>query len=135
MTEHDPVKVYTASRTRHAAKWRAMREAGVTVVSTWIDEAGPGESTSVSDLWTRCVREARDADVLLLYVEDGDLPIKGALVEVGAALAAGKPVCVVGNLVPGNSWMAHPSVTECESVEMFVAGLASVVPGKEAAGG
>ena len=32
--------IYTASKTKHADKWRALRSAGYPIISTWIDEAG-----------------------------------------------------------------------------------------------
>lgn len=47
------------------------------------------------DLWQRCLREATNADVLLVYMEPGET-LKGAWIEVGAALAAGVPVIGVG---------------------------------------
>lgn len=35
--------IYTASKTRHADKWRHLRdEIGLPINSTWIDEAGAG---------------------------------------------------------------------------------------------
>lgn len=34
--------IYFASKTRHAPRWRALRDAGVPTASTWIDEAGEG---------------------------------------------------------------------------------------------
>ena len=89
------MRIYIASKTRHAAKWRALRSDGYDIISTWIDEAGPGESQDLPDLAKRCVSEAKSADVLVLYCEPGDV-LKGALIEVGAALACGVPVREVG---------------------------------------
>lgn len=116
------MKVYTASKTKHAENWRNLRDViGVDVISTWIDEAGPGETTSFEDLWLRCVGEASEADVLLLYMEPGEI-LKGALVEAGAALASGKTVYAVG-LPSGMSFRAHPSVLEFSSLVDAVAML------------
>jgi hypothetical protein len=106
--------VYTASKTRHAPIWRGLRSAGVPVISTWIDEAGPGETASFSDLWIRCIREASTAGALLVYAEEGDV-LKGGFVEVGAALGNGVPVFAVGTQ-PGWSFTSHPLVTKCASV-------------------
>ena len=86
--------IYIASKTRHADKWRALRASGTTILSTWIDEAGTGETQDFADLWIRCVREAATCDALVFYAECGDV-LKGAFVEVGAALAAGRPVYIV----------------------------------------
>lgn len=78
--------IYVASKTAHASMWREYRSVGAPIISTWIDEAGAGETTDFADLWTRCVMEARDALCLVLYRLPGEI-LKGALVEAGAALA------------------------------------------------
>jgi hypothetical protein len=89
------IKIYIASKTKHADKWRKLRAKGHDIISTWIDEAGQGESKDLADLAERCINEAKSADRLILYCESEDF-LKGALVEVGAALGAGVPVYVVG---------------------------------------
>ena len=83
------------------------------IISTWIDEAVYKQSPSLSDLWIRCIREASMASALVLYIETGEV-LKGALVEVGVALASGKRVYIVGDIVA--SWTHHPLVTQCNSV-------------------
>jgi hypothetical protein len=65
------------------------------ICATWIDEAGEGESASLEDLARRCIQEATTASALVLYSEPDDV-LKGGLIEVGAALAAGVPVHSVG---------------------------------------
>ena len=88
--------IYIASKTVHASRWRYLRDNGLMpIVSTWIDEAGAGESQSLEDLWRRCILESATAEVLVIYREHGEI-LKGAFVELGAALAAGVPVLAVG---------------------------------------
>lgn len=89
------MKVYIASQTKHAQKWIDLRNKGLEISSTWIDQAGIGESTNLSDLAFRCIRESAEANWLILYCEEGDF-LKGALMEVGAALASDVPVLCVG---------------------------------------
>lgn len=101
--------IYIASRTRHAPKWRELRETGWPICSTWIDEAGEGETSDFADLWTRCVAEASSCDALILFRE-ADEPLNGALVEAGAALAHGRPVLGVGTF---KSFSHHPLFTSC----------------------
>jgi hypothetical protein len=84
-----------ASKVRHAVTWKTLRSAGLPIISTWIDEAGPGESGDLADLWRRCIAEASTAEVLIVY-RLSDEVLKGAWVEVGAALACGVPVYAVG---------------------------------------
>jgi hypothetical protein len=121
--------VYVASRAsvpERAAFWREMRAAGAPIISTWIDEAGPGETADLGELWARIGREVASARWLVAYVEPGDFPLKGALVEVGMALALGKPVtlCAPGVQIeerscrPIGSWMRHPLVTRLDDVHL-----------------
>lgn len=111
------MKLYIASKTKHAAKWRKLRGKGHNIISTWIDEAGPGESKDLRDLAQRCVDEAKSADRLILFGKPEDI-LKGALIEVGAALAFGVPVFAVGYSPSFESALRnHPLWKECLSVE------------------
>ena len=88
--------IYIASKTVHAPRWRALRGQGLRIVSSWIDAPPVVPDEKMPALWTRCVREASTADVTLVYREHHREVLKGALVEMGAALGAGKPVLWVG---------------------------------------
>ena len=90
------MRIYIASQTKHAEKWLELRKVGLNIVATWIDEAGAGASPDLTDLSSRCIFEATQADWLILYCETEDF-LKGALLEAGAALGAGVPVICVGN--------------------------------------
>lgn len=113
-------RIYVASRASvpaRSAQWRALRAQGVPILSSWIDEAGEGETACLTELWVRIQREIEACDRLVLYAEPSDFPLKGAYVEVGMALALGKPVFVVApalvldaSLRPLGSWAAHPLV-------------------------
>ena len=99
MTDRDDRQrhgIYMASKVKHHMRWRGLRDLlGYPIISTWIDEAGEGESQDLADLWRRCVAEASSAEVLVIYCEPGEA-LKGAWVELGAALATGVPVMAVG---------------------------------------
>lgn len=106
--------IYVASKCYHGPMWRHHRDNGRKIVSTWIDEYGEGETSDWPDLWSRCVNEARSAKAVILYSVIGE-ELKGALIETGAALSAGRPVFTVG--VPDkHSWINHPLVTRCETI-------------------
>ena len=105
---------YIASKTAHAARWKALRAAGVPIISTWIDEAGVGESSDLGDLWRRCIGEAAGATCLVVYREPGEV-LKGAFVEVGAALAAGRKVYAVG--MDDLTVAHHAGVVRCASLD------------------
>lgn len=124
-------RVYVASRTNHAAMWKRLRASGLPIISSWIDEAGPGETADLSELWERVEEEVTGADMLLLYVRPDDFPLKGALIEVGMALASSTPVIIVApecdfaapSYRPIGSWIKHPLVSRAASIveacEMF----------------
>lgn len=116
--------VYIASKARHWQAWQRKRDEHphIRFVCTWIDEGDEGATIDWSDLWTRCVTEAASADAVIAYYEQGD-ELKGALVEVGVALGAGKPVYLVGH--PPHSWVNHPNVRQALSVDDALALVAA----------
>lgn len=92
------MKIYIASKTKHAGHWLKLRvmKPDHTFTSTWIDEACEGQTRDYSELATRCLADVAQSDYLLLYCAAGEI-LKGALIEVGAALALGKEVRCVGD--------------------------------------
>lgn len=121
----DPI--YVASRASifaRAAMWRQLRSDGWPITSSWIDEAGEGETADFTELWDRIMREIADAKKLVLYAEQDDFPLKGAILEAGIALGMGKPVivCLPGVQLeakssrPIGSWIAHRSVVRVDAL-------------------
>lgn len=117
-------KIYVSGRAsipERAAMWRECRSLGWNINSSWIDA---GETEDLETLWVIIQLEVSDCDTLILYAEEFDFPLKGALVEVGMALGMGKPVIVVlpfepegGTLRPIGSWIKHPRVTIVKTVQ------------------
>ena len=111
--------IYVASKAKYGHEWVALRDSGLPIISTWIDESGDGCTSDWPGLWTRCVTEAASAQALVLICRDGDV-LKGAWVEVGAALAAGRPIFAVG--IEAFSIRHHPNVHICpDEASAFVA--------------
>jgi hypothetical protein len=108
------MSIYVASKSKMGPEWKRWREAGIPIISTWIDECGPGES-NLPALWTRCIQEASSAQVLVLVHNEGDVQ-KGSLVEMGAALTSGASVIWVGPEYL--SAQHHPLVQHARSVEV-----------------
>jgi len=112
--------VYFASKVKHAHRWQALRAAGVPTASSWIDEAGEGQTADYVELSERCLREIAEAKVLILYCEPGEI-LKGALLEAGAALMAETPVYLVGECESlSRVFRRHPLWTDCASVELAI---------------
>lgn len=109
--------IYVASKIKHAPKWRAYREAGFPIVSTWIDEAEEGQSSSYIDLWLRCVQEASNCACLIAYREQGE-KLTGALIEIGCALAGPRLVLLTGHWddFKQTSFTHHPIVQPVPNV-------------------
>lgn len=102
------ISVYTASKTKYAPMWQGLRLSGINVISTWIDEAEVGDTDDLADLWDRCIEEASTCDVLLAYRGASDEILKGAFIEIGAALSAGAHVFLAGPFE--ESFTHHQSV-------------------------
>jgi len=120
---------YIASRAslpERSAAWRRLRDVdGWKITSSWIDEAGAGQSMDLGSLWVRIEAEIDRSERLILYVETDDFPLKGALIEVGMAIAHRIPIRVVAPGVildpvsfrPIGSWVRHPLVKFCDTMD------------------
>lgn len=106
--------IYIASKAKHGDRWKAFRDAGHPIISTWIDECGEGQTADFHDLWQRCVTEAAQAAVTIVYHEEGET-LKGALLEAGAALSHGRRIIVVGD--PPGTWVKHRNVSRTATIE------------------
>lgn len=126
--------IYVASRAsvpERGQMWRRLRADGVPIISSWIDEDGPGKTADFGELWERIVNEVSASRALVLYVEPTDFPLKGAFVEVGIALGRGIPIIVVApgvaleprSLRPLGSWAKHPLVTFAPTIDSALARL------------
>jgi hypothetical protein len=118
--------IYVASRVVRAPVWKAYRERGIPIVSTWIDEAGDGETGDFGELWQRIRTEIQRSRALVFYAAGvQDFPFKGALVEIGMALAMGKRVYAFLDDVmldgrtmrPAGSWVLDRNVALCDSLD------------------
>ena len=128
------VGTYIASRAslpERSAAWRRLRDVdGWKITSSWIDEAGVGETLDLGALWARIEAEVSRSERLILYVEPEDFPLKGALIEVGMAIAHRIPIRVVAPGVvleprsfrPIGSWVRHPLVAFADTMDEALAG-------------
>lgn len=90
---------YTAGKIWHAPKFQHLRDTlGLPVQARWIDlkEDDDIVRNRKGDLWQLCLEDVTQSDFVLLYSEDMNEEQRGALVEVGMAYGAGKPVYAVG---------------------------------------
>lgn len=93
------LKFYTAGKIWHAPKFKALRdELLMPVQARWIDLEDESDivKNRKGDLWQLCLEDVTQSDFVLLYCEDFNEEQRGALVEIGMAYGAGKPVYAVG---------------------------------------
>jgi hypothetical protein len=123
------MRVYVASKAKHAGWWQALRASGLDICATWVDwpfnhngcEPSPADW---AEHWQKCVDQAATCDVLLLHAIDGEVQ-RGALIELGAALATNRKVFIVS---PYDwSWKHHPAVTVFSSLADAIKALIPVV--------
>lgn len=107
--------IYVASKISHAPKWKALRDAGVPINSTWIDRPFVIDPEELTDLWVYCIAEVQNADALVVYCASPEELLKGALSELGAALALGIPVFAVG--ITHLTIHKHPGITNLDSLD------------------
>lgn len=92
------IKVYIASKLEHAAKLRDVRHDGFHINARWIDTAEIHQKTlkPVTHWQQENFDDIEAAHFCILYVEPGD-KLKGALVELGYAIRAGKQIWIAGD--------------------------------------
>lgn len=130
-------RIYIASRAslpERPSAWRKLRDVdGYNIVSSWIDSIDKSiefQTQEDSDflmqsLWLNFTSEIQSSDLLIVYVEPDDFPLKGTLVEVGIAIGSGIPIFIVApNVViekdtyrPIGSWINHPLITIVSSMD------------------
>jgi hypothetical protein len=128
------VKVYPASKSCHWPWWSALRAAGVPISASWLDWSHNHDKTEPSpaewlEHWQRCIREASEADIVLLFAGASENQ-NGALLEAGAALAAGRQVFLVSP--HARSWKHHPRVRVFATLEAAVTAIMAGAAGERA---
>lgn len=109
-------KIYMASKTKHFQKWIDLRNNGVNIISTWIDEAGDGKTLDKKNLCLRVINEIKECDYLIVYVEEGEF-LKGALIEMGVAMGFDKPIIMIGSVLKYESvFTYYHSIKQCLTI-------------------
>jgi hypothetical protein len=105
----------------------------VPIVASWVDadfnhDGSEPTQAEWAEHWTRCCREASEADITLMYACTEERQ-NGALLEVGSALGAGKSVWLV---TPHDwSWKHHPRVRVFDTLEAAVTAIMAAAAGEK----
>ena len=108
------IRVYTASKIALAPFWHqfAAECPEVFLCSRWLKHMAIGTADTPENakhFWQEDFQDVAGCDLLLCYATEGQT-LHGALVEVGVALALGKPVMVIGEHPSYGTWQWHPGV-------------------------
>ena len=114
------INVYIASILKYAKMFCDLRDEwkdkNIHLYARWHDmaqlELDKSSELSPADFhifWSVDEEDVRHSDALIVYGELND-NLRGALVEVGMAIALGKLVIVVGECKDFGTWQYHPSV-------------------------
>lgn len=92
------IKIAIAAKVEHAAKLAAISKDGFHITSRWIWMAASGQENMkpVTHWQQENFDDIEAADFVILYLEPGD-KLKGALIEIGYAVRAGKQVWIAGD--------------------------------------
>jgi hypothetical protein len=108
--------IYVASKTKHARMWRDMRASGVPIGSSWLDADATGTTEDdMSVMWPHYLHDVATSRVVVAYHAPGET-MKGALVELGAALVLNIPVYAVG-IGDEYTIVRHPLVRRFDTAE------------------
>lgn len=92
------IKIAIAAKVEHAPKLAAIHKDGFHITSRWIWMAASGQESMkpVTHWQQENFDDIEMADFVILYLEPGD-KLKGALIEIGYAVRAGKHVWIAGD--------------------------------------
>ena len=127
------LRVYFASKTTHAAKWRQidLESKHIKVTGRWVKQViiDNGDllknnhgTTMSARCWIEDQEDIRNSDYLALFAEPEE-HLRGGLVEAGIALEAGVPVICIGAHPDYGSWQWHPKtlhVNSLAALEVFM---------------
>lgn len=109
------LKIYVAGKWQDRFEVRTiqtiLRDAGHEITCDWTDHEYPTENVNemLRHYATADIQGVKDADVVIcVFIQKHHY--RGALVEMGAALALDKPVFVLGHAEDSCIFMQHPNI-------------------------
>jgi nucleoside 2-deoxyribosyltransferase len=93
-------------------------------------ELGTTESPENAQIfWQEDLEDIQSADIVVIYGGHNDKPLRGALVEAGAAIAFGKTVIACGDHSSFGTWQYHPLVLRMRSMAHVLDALEELATG------
>ncbi len=107
-------KVYVISKIKYAEMWREIREK-INIISSWIDIENEEDPDLLAKMWSSFIEEASTCTHAIVYAEDEE-HLKGGLIELGAAIAGGATIYVIGHVPELRTVQFHPRVNLVSSI-------------------
>lgn len=114
------MKVYCASKSKHAPTWNEWKKRGAQITSSWLDKFDQGRLPDQTSHWDSILDDIQNSDGLLFYSEPGEIQ-KGAIAEFGIAFALGKKLFYVGPIEDSLTAVEHKNVIHYSTLEEFFA--------------
>lgn len=118
--ERRPI-VYGASKLQFAPLWLSLheKEPDIYWIARWPTIEGHVEDTpeNAKTFWLHDIADVQKCDYVMCLPPPAGEQLRGALVEVGAALGLGKSVVLVGDDPAWATWQYHPLVQKVATVE------------------
>lgn len=120
------LKVYTASKLTHGPMWVNLNWPEIEIVARWPfghadtqgNPAWPENCEAHGSIfWKHDEEDVRAADVVLVYASGDSDVLRGALIEVGIAIALQKYVVIVGECLSYGTWKYHPQVLRTKTMD------------------
>ena len=109
------IRVYTASKLHMVPFWKGLEKEWDGLVyfhARWLKhlELGiPETPENARRFWVEDLEDVSTSDAVMIYADSPKDQLRGALVEIGHAIANGKPIIVVGDHHSYGSWQYHPN--------------------------
>lgn len=126
------LKIYTASKISDAHLWHKFCASNPNFIfhARWLKHnkmKTPDTAEFAPDFWLQDEQDVKHSDAVLVLGQEGQ-HLRGALVEVGIALAWGIPVIIIGDHPDYGTWQFHPGVRKVKDFEGAFAVLAQMEP-------
>jgi hypothetical protein len=112
------MKVYCASKSKHAPLWLQWKAKGVPVTSSWLAKFDQGRLSDQTSHWNTILTDIESSDAVLFYSEPGEIQ-KGAVAEFGIGFALDKKLFYVGPIEDSVTLVEHERVVHYPTLEKF----------------
>lgn len=112
------MKVYCASKSKHAPLWIEWKNKGAKITSSWLEKFDQGRLPNQTEHWDQILEDISGSDSLLFYSETDEIQ-KGAIAEFGIAFALGKKLFYVGPIEGSLTAVEHQKVQHYPDLESF----------------